>query len=103
MKIFRNCIVSSFLVAVICLTAVGNTMAEAILEEIIVTASKRGAVSVQDTVGGIRAITGDFIEQHNLRSFEDIARLEPSLQFASAAPGIYNRSFEASSPPVPEP
>ena len=87
MKIFRNCIVSSFLVAVICLTAVGNTMAEAILEEIIVTASKRGAVSVQDTVGGIRAITGDFIEQHNLRSFEDIARLEPSLQFASAGAG----------------
>lgn len=51
------------------------------------TASKRGAVSVQDTVGGIRAVTGEFLEQHNLRTFEDIARLEPSLQFAKAAVG----------------
>jgi iron complex outermembrane receptor protein len=69
------------------LTPLVNVMAEVVLEEIIVTASKRGAQSVQDVAGGIRAITGEFIEKHNLRTIEDIARLEPSLQFAKAAAG----------------
>jgi len=61
--------------------------AAAVLEEVEVTASKRGGISAQDAVGSIRALSGDFLEQHNLRSFEDIGRLEPSLQFSKAAVG----------------
>ena len=57
------------------------------IEEIIVTATKRGAVSVQDIPAGIKAVTGDFIKDHELRTFDDIARVEPSLQFAKSAIG----------------
>ena len=64
-----------------------NVAAQAVIEEIIVTATKRGEVSVQNMVGGVRAISGKFIDDHQLRSFEDVARLEPSLQFAKAAVG----------------
>ena len=61
--------------------------AQVIIEEIIVTATKRGAVSVQDIPAGIKAVTGEFIRDHELRSFDDIARIEPSLQFAKSAVG----------------
>jgi outer membrane receptor protein involved in Fe transport len=83
-KKFNNSI--GFLL-VVSLTASANVAAEDILEEIIVTASKRGAQSVQDVAGGVRAFTGGFMEDHGLRTIEDIARLEPSLQFAKAAIG----------------
>ena len=81
---------TAFLSSFLCLVGSGNLMAQAgqdesVLEEIIVTASKRGEVSVQNVAGGIRAITGEFIEDYNLRSFEDIARMEPSLQFSKLA------------------
>jgi len=59
----------------------------AVLEEVVVTATKRGAIAVQDTVGSVRAVTGEFLDQHNLRTFEDIARMEPSLQFAKTSVG----------------
>jgi len=66
---------------------VGAVSAQTAIEEITVTATKRGAVSVQDIPAGIKAVTGDFIRDHELRSFDDIARVEPSLQFAKAAAG----------------
>ena len=61
--------------------------AQTAIEEITVTATKRGAVSVQDYAGSIRAITGDTIEKYDLRSLEDITRLEPSLQYATQGVG----------------
>ena len=57
------------------------------IEEIIVTATKRGEVSVQDIAGGITAITGDTIDKHDLRSLEDFSRLEPGLQYATQGVG----------------
>jgi outer membrane receptor protein involved in Fe transport len=92
MKTKFGCWSTVCLVSVLYLTGIGNSMAQAeldetVLEEVVVTASKRGAVSVQDVVGGVRAVTGEFIEHHNLRTMEDIARMEPSLQFAKAADG----------------
>jgi len=59
----------------------------AVLEEIVVTATKRGNVLVQETVGSIRARTGDFLKDHDLRTFEDVARMEPSLQFSRSSIG----------------
>lgn len=90
MKMKLGCCRTAGLLAVMCLTGSGSLMAQAgrddtVLEEIIVTASKRGEVSVQEVAGGIRAMTGEFIENYNLRSFEDIARMEPSLQFSKLA------------------
>lgn len=52
------------------------------LEEIIVTATKRGELSVQDIPAGIKAVSGDFLERNELRGFDEIARIEPSLQFS---------------------
>lgn len=80
------------LMAACYLTGMGCLMAEsaaraAELEEIIVTATKRGEASVQDIAGGVSALTGETLQKYNLRTFEDIARLEPSLQFGKAAEG----------------
>src|SRR3970040_323886 len=57
------------------------------LEEVTVTATKRGEVSVQDIAGGISAYSGDAIKQLNAFSLDDYARLQPSLQFASQGTG----------------
>lgn len=61
--------------------------AQTVIEEIVVTATKRGDVSVQDIAAGVKAVKGEYLEQHELRAFEDIARVEPSLQFAKATMG----------------
>ena len=65
--------------AVIPVLAPAYVYAQTSIEEIVVTATKRGEVSVQDIAGGISAITGDTIDKHDLRSLEDFSRLEPSL------------------------
>ena len=57
------------------------------LEEIVVTATKRGEVSVQDIPAGISAISGEFLQSQNIRTLEDVARLAPSLQLSKQATG----------------
>lgn len=66
---------------------VSSIQAQPVIEEITVTATKRGAVSVQDFVGGIRALTAETLDANNLRSMEDFSRFEPSLQFATQGEG----------------
>lgn len=66
--------------------AIGTASAQEI-EEIVVTATKVGAVSVQAIPAGISAVTGNTLEESNVRSMEDIARLVPSLQMGAASPG----------------
>ncbi len=73
--------------AVLCALYLSDISAQTTIEEIIVTATKRGEVSAQDIAGGISAIGGDTIEKHNLRSLEDFSRLEPSLQYATQGAG----------------
>ncbi|MBI1732793.1 MAG: TonB-dependent receptor [Gammaproteobacteria bacterium] len=73
------------LVSILGVTAAA--VAQETLEEIIVTATKRGEVSVQDISGGISAYSGEVIEQYNAYSLDDYARLQPSLQFASQGTG----------------
>jgi iron complex outermembrane receptor protein len=68
-------------------TSVAAMADDTVLEEIIVTATKRGEVAVQDIAGGITAIPGEILEKQNLRTFEDIASLEPSLQISRQAEG----------------
>ena len=57
------------------------------LEEIIVTANKRGAASLQDTAGSITAITGDTLEKTLVEGFEDYIKMAPGLTSVSSGPG----------------
>src|SRR3972149_974191 len=57
------------------------------LEEITVTATKRGEVSVQDIAAGISAYPGGPVAALNAHSLDDYARLQPSLQFTSQGTG----------------
>jgi outer membrane receptor protein involved in Fe transport len=76
----------SFLCAV-SLGLASSAGAQETLEEIVVTATKRGAVSVQDIPGGIKAVSGDYLERYELRTLDEIARVDPSLQMAKSAAG----------------
>ncbi len=49
-------------IAVTVLNAAAVSAQEAVVEEIIVTATKRGNVSVQEIRGGIRAVSGETID-----------------------------------------
>lgn len=57
------------------------------LEEIVVTANKRGAVSLQDTAGSITAITADTLERTQVEGFEDYIKMVPGLTSVSSGPG----------------
>ena len=83
MKYFSKYLIS----AVLPVLYLSGVSAQTSIEEIVVTATKRGEVSVQDIAGGITAITGDTIDKHDLRSLEDFSRLEPSLQYATQGVG----------------
>ena len=65
--------------------AYGQTTAT--LEEIVVTANKRGAASLQDTAGSITAITGDTLEKTLVEGFEDYIKMAPGLTSVSSGPG----------------
>ena len=60
---------------------------EVILEEVIVTANKRDAVSAQDTGISLSAITGDTIEREGYDTFADYARTVAGLSFGERGPG----------------
>jgi len=61
--------------------------AQLVIEEVIVTATKRGEVSVQDIPLGIQAIGGDQLDNYDFRSVEEFARLSPSMTFATQGRG----------------
>lgn len=57
------------------------------VEEIVVTASKRGAQRLQDVPSSIRALTADDLERANIQNFEDWVRLVPGVTFKDLGPG----------------
>lgn len=57
------------------------------LQEVIVTATKSGAVDAQKIAGGIAALQGSQLEKSNVRSLSDLPRLVPTLQMGEIAPG----------------
>lgn len=57
------------------------------IEEVVVTANKTGAVSLQDTAGSITAITSDALEKTQVEGFEDYIKLVPGLTSVSSGPG----------------
>ncbi|MEJ8568688.1 TonB-dependent receptor [Elongatibacter sediminis] len=57
------------------------------IEEVIVTATKRGAESVQDVPISITAFSQTLLENKGVDSFEDFANLVPGLSYEDAGPG----------------
>ena len=56
----------------------GYTTAQAQLEEIVVTATKKSE-SLQDIAGSVQAITEDTLKKANIVGMEDYAKLIPSM------------------------
>ena len=66
------------------------------IEEITVTASKRGAMSIQDFAGSIQAFDTEAIRNQNLFNMEDYTKVTPSLSYFGNATGqgkIYFRGI----------
>jgi iron complex outermembrane recepter protein len=59
----------------------------AVIEEVVVTATKRGDQNVQDIAGGINALSGDDLEDRGILDFEGFAGSIPGLQFQDLGPG----------------
>ncbi len=57
------------------------------LEEVLVTASKRGAVSLQDISGSISAVTSESLEMTQAQGFEDYIKMVPGLTSVTSGPG----------------
>ncbi|MEO0998358.1 MAG: TonB-dependent receptor, partial [Pseudomonadota bacterium] len=57
------------------------------IEEIVVTASKRGDQRLQDVGSSIRALTAADLEEANIQTFEDWVRLVPGVTFKDLGPG----------------
>jgi outer membrane receptor protein involved in Fe transport len=57
------------------------------IEEIVVTATKRGEINVQSLGAAVYAISGDGLESKNQLNFEDFAASVPGLQFQDLGPG----------------
>ncbi|MFT5349269.1 MAG: iron complex outermembrane receptor protein [Planctomycetota bacterium] len=59
----------------------------AVIEEVVVTATKRGDQSIQDIAGGINALSGDDLQDRGILDFEGFAGSIPGLQFQDLGPG----------------
>lgn len=57
------------------------------IEEIVVTANKRGEVGIQDIAGSIQAIGSDVLEDLGAEGFEDYIKLVPGLTSVSSGTG----------------
>lgn len=57
------------------------------IEEVIVTATKRGDIDVQSIAGGIYALDAKSLEARGITDFEDFAGQVPGLQFQDLGPG----------------
>lgn len=76
------------MVSIICFSLLyAVPVAAQVLEEITVTATKRGAVDIQSLGVAVYAITGDSLENKNQLDFEDFASSVPGLQFQDLGPG----------------
>lgn len=62
----------------------GNRVA---LEEVVITANKTGAQSLQDVAGSVQAISTQTLERSNVGGFEDYIKLVPGLTSVSSGTG----------------
>lgn len=67
--------------------ATANAQSNAMLEEVVVTARKRGSEVLQDVPATITALSGDMLERMGALNFDDFAYQVPGLTFADEGPG----------------
>ena len=83
--------VTTAITGVLAIGAVSSSTALAqtkgVIEEVVVTATKRGAQNVQDIAGAINALTGDYLDEKGITDFEEFAGSIPGLQFQDLGPG----------------
>ena len=84
MKLYR---LRSFTIFVVLISFCLNATAQNVLEEILVTATKRGEMDVQDIPGSIYAIGGTALEAKAQTQFRDVAASIPGLTFQDLGPG----------------
>ena len=90
MDIKRNGGLSAFLTLIFFASGASGQDADASaepLEEIVVTATRRGATSVQDTPLSITALSGESLVESNARDLGDYFRLVPSMSINNKGPG----------------
>ncbi len=68
-------------------TAQAQETGPRMIEEIIVTATKRGDTNVQDIAGTVNALGGDTLADRGITNFEGFAGQIPGLQFQDLGPG----------------
>ena len=79
------------LAAALILASYGSgSMAQAVLEEVIVTAQKR-AQSIQDVPISITAFSGDFLEANGIQIIEEVARVTPNFSIAKSTQAANSR------------
>ena len=61
--------------------------ADNVIEEIIVTSSKRGAQNIQDMAGSIQAIGTEDLRRQDLFGLEDLTRILPSVSYFATSAG----------------
>lgn len=77
----------SFTIFVVLISFCLNATAQNVLEEIVVTASKRGEQVLQDTPLAVQAFSGENLNDRLVTEFQDIAAQIPSLTFQDLGPG----------------
>ncbi|MEM1141658.1 MAG: TonB-dependent receptor [Pseudomonadota bacterium] len=71
-------------------TASGLANSQQVLEEVMVTAQKRSQ-SIQDVPLSLTAFSGEFLEDNNLQTIDEVARLTPNFTIQSSAQATNNR------------
>lgn len=82
----RRTLISAAITAVVA-SSPASFVSAAVLEEVIVTGTKRGEFNVQDLAQAIYALDSSSMTAKNQVNFEDIAGSVPGLQFQDLGPG----------------
>ncbi len=88
LKSARSIAVMTPLASAILLVLQSAQAQESGLEEVIVTASKRGEESLQDVPLSIQAIGSEKLEEYNITKFDDYVKFLPSVSYQTFGPGF---------------
>lgn len=83
----KRTLLSAAIITAITASGAMQAQAQGVLEEVIVTATKRGEFNVQSLAEAVYAIDGDSMKSMAQLNFEDIAGAIPGLQFQDLGPG----------------
>jgi outer membrane receptor protein involved in Fe transport len=79
-----RCLFAAAAVVAVAFTA---QVSAAEIEEVVVTATKRGDIDIQSIAGGVHAVTGADLAEKSILDFEGFAGSVPGLQFQDLGPG----------------